>query len=664
MMPKFYAIAFVSLFLSLSLAALELPRVFSDHMVIQQEKPIRIWGKAEYGKTVSVEFKGHSGSVEVAPNGDWALSLPPVQASFESATLKVTDGDASISYNDVLVGEVWLCSGQSNMEWSITQSGEADIEMLAGKHPEIRLYRVDRNIAEEPRFSATSEWQVCTSETLPRFSAVAYSFGRDLRQVLDVPVGLIQSAWGGTPAISWTRNEVMDQHPLLMQRYEEASMSYKTYSARLAAWESGKGTSKSPFNIDQGIKDEFAHAYQLEFDDSDWKEFPLPGPIDWVWDGADGAVWFRQSFPLPEAMKGQEVVFQSGPIDDFDQVWVNGVRIGGMTVEDPATWRTPRNYKIPAKLTEGGSVTIVIRVFDHFGSSRVGSHYEPFHLISTNGAKVALSGEWKFDVEVQLPAAPGPTGGNRKPRGGPDDPNRPGVLANGMLSTVAPYGIRGAIWYQGETDTNWYPEQYDERLRVMIEDWREWWEIDDMWFGIVQLAAYKQPKNKPSNDSWPNLREAQRDLSNDLPFTGLAVTIDIGESDDIHPANKREVGRRLSRWALADVYEKISLRGGPELERVELKGNEVTLTFTQVGEGLRAMNGPVLKGFTLAGADGVFHFAEASVKGRNQVVLSAVAVQDPLHIRYAWQNNPVDANLGNQARLPASPFEARITEEE
>ena len=288
------------------------------------------------------------------------------------------------------------------------------------------------------------------------------------------------------------------------------------------------------------------------------------------------------------------------------------------------------------------------------------SHYAPFELISPVGDKLPLGGEWTYAVETKLPAAPGPQGSNRKPRGGPDDPHRPGVLANGMLATIAPYALRGAIWYQGETDSGWHPELYDERLQVRVEDWRDWWELPERGFGIVQLAAYRQPKPEPSNDGWANLREAQRDLANTLPHTGLAVTIDIGESDDIHPANKREVGRRLARWALTDIYEKISLRGGPEFESADVKEGEVTLNFTQVGAGLRAINGPSLGGFTLAGADEVFHNADASVKGSNQVVVESVAVPEPKYVRYAWQENPVDANLGNQERLPASPFEEKL----
>jgi len=447
---------------------LDLPNIFSDHMVIQQEQPVPIWGRALPNAEVTVLFREQTAQTTASAKGEWKLNLQPEPASFTPAELVVRSATTVKRFGDVLVGEVWLASGQSNMEWAVANSLDADIEILAARHPAIRIHEIERTIASEPAFTNPATWEVCSSETIRDFSAVAYAFGRDLRQILQVPIGLIDATWGGTPAIAWTRESAFSCHPLLTEKAKE----------------------------------------------------------------------------------------------------------------------------------------------------------------------------WEEDPEAD-----------------PESPHRPGSLANGMLAPVAPYAIRGAIWYQGEADAGWKPDQYDDRLEVMIGDWRDWWKIPGMPFGIVQLAGYLEPKTEPANDPWPQLRESQRDLARELPHTGLAVAIDIGEVDDIHPRDKRTVGRRLARWALADVYDRIELRGGPEVDSVDWSEDSVTLTFTQTGSGLKPLDGPPLNGFTLSGTAGIFHRADAEILDSRTIRVKAAEVSEPVHLRYGWQNNPVSANLGNEERLPASPFE-------
>ena len=256
-------------------------------------------------------------------------------------------------------------------------------------------------------------------------------------------------------------------------------------------------------------------------------------------------------------------------------------------------------------------------------------------------------GEWQLRQYPDAPKRPPP----------PDSPYRPASLANGMLSPIVPFALRGVVWYQGESDADWEPRRYDERLRVMMEDWRDWWENPSLQFGVVQLAGFLPPKPEPSDDPWPNLREAQRDLVDALPHSGLVVTVDIGEANDIHPQNKQEVGRRLSRWALTDVYDRLELRGGPVPAKADFREDRVIIQFAQTGSGLHILDGMKVGGFTLAGADGVFVPAEARIEGKTRVVVSAPGLAGPVHVRYAWQNNPIDANLGNRQRLPAVPFE-------
>ena len=490
--------------------ALELPTIFSDGMVLQRDMPVPVWGRAQAGARVTVRFANQSVDATADASGTWLAKLAPLTASAAPAELAVESGDASRVIRDVLVGEVWLCSGQSNMVWSMNNSLDGDLDALGASNPLIRLYQVDRTPAAEPRFSAKAAWSHSTPATVRDFSAVAYHFGKALQPALNVPIGLIQSAWGGTGAISWTRSSAFPQHPQLMEKHQEWEGGMAKFPAKMEEWNKAMNA---------------------------WKK-------------------------------------------------ANGIA--------PDTQINPQQHPTAPK--------------------------PPFH--------------------------------------DPASPHRPGSLANGMIAPVAPAALRGVIWYHGESDANWEPTRYDERIAVLFNDWRKWFENPSMAVGIVQLASFMPVKSEPSDDPWPHLRESQRRFVRNDPHAGLAVAIDVGETDDIHPTDKTTVGRRLARWALADVYGKLTLRGGPELVAAEFTGGgEVKLTFSQTGGGLRAFNGPPLLGFTLAGADGVFHPANAEITGKNSLVVRSKAVPDPVRVRYAWQNHPASANLRNQERLPASPFE-------
>lgn len=657
-------------FASLLQAELVVPNIFSDHMVVQQEQPIRVWGTGTSGQSVTVEFGGASASAKIGPEESWSVELPAMAATFTPQTLIISDGRETLRFQDVLIGEVWLCSGQSNMSWAVNRGKDADLEVLMATHPEIRLYQVNRVTSLSPRFSDDATWQKATPDTVAGFSAVGYYFGRDLHQVLKVPVGLVNASWGGTPAIAWTRNEALPNHPLLMEEAAKWEGYVDTYDERLADWEEElkqwlKEKNLSLYVEDPGITEEASTWHQTALNDFRWTRVELPATIEQTHGEMDGAVWYRRRVDLPVMMRGKDLTLALGTIADFDKTWVNGVLVGesGENMERPHMLE--RRYTIPARLTRTGEITIAIRVFDRLAEG--GFTGDPRSMVVIGESSVVrLAGPgWVTRVESRLESAVGewqlrqfPDAPKRPPA--PDSPHRPASLANGMLAPVAPYAFRGAIWYQGEYDANWEPQTYDERLQVMVEDWREWWGNPRMHFGVVQLASFLPARTEPSDDPWPNFREAQRNFVETVPYSGLAVTIDLGEANDIHPRNKQEVGRRLARWALTDVYDRLSLRGGPVPVQAEVNENGMVLRFDQIGNGLRVSHGEMVQGLTLAGADGVFHPAEGRIEGNSRVVVSSPSVENPLHVRYAWQNNPLDANLENQERLPAVPFEVKV----
>lgn len=612
--------------------------LFTDHMVLQRGIEAPVWGWAGAGDKVTVSIAGQTATATAGDDGRWIAKLGPLEAGGPHA-LQVS-GPQSVTITDVLVGDVWICSGQSNMEWPVAASNDAQDEIASANHPSIRLYSVPKRIATEPQQNIASQWQVCSPQTISGFSAVGYFFGRELNGQLDVPIGLIHTSWGGTVAEAWTSAEALST----MDDFRPAVNSFREMAK---AQESGsdkfdEAMSKWWNENDPGSKQAW---FQGDTATDDWKTMSLPG--GWESRGLndfDGIVWFRTEFDLPRSAAGKEAVLHLGAIDDRDTTWVNGVKVGAMN-----DWNAPRNYKVAAEVLKPGRNSIAIRVLDTGGGG--GLHGQANQMsLEIKGDGISLAGDWKYRVSTPL------AGTTPAPQPLSNNPNVVTVLYNGMLAPIVPYGIKGAIWYQGESNAG-RARQYRTLLPTMIRDWRQRFGVGDFPFFIVELANFMAVQKQPVESGWADLREAQWLTARNEKNVGLASAIDIGDASDIHPRNKQEVGRRLALSALGIAYEKDIVSSGPEFVSAEFKDGKAYLKFTQVGEGMMA-KGDELIGFAIAGDDKEFVWGDAEIDG-DTVIVSSSQVANPTAVRYGWANNPT-CNLYNKSGLPASPFRTDV----
>jgi len=522
-------------------ADVKLPAIISDNMLLQANKPVAIWGAAAAGEKVTVAFDGQTASATADAAGKWKVTLPALKAD-DAGDMTIT-GNNTLTVKNVLVGSVWICSGQSNMSFGLPGSHNAATEIPQANYPKIRLFTVPRETSMEPRAEVTGQWTVCTPTTAPAMSAVAYFFGRDVHVATGLPVGLIHTSWGGTPAEAWTSLGGLQKDAELKGYVDTVE----------------KILQKDPA-IEEGYQKQLA-AYEKNH--KAWQE--------------------KVEAPYKEAVKK----------------WAEDSR-----------------------------------------KARAAHTPEPAR-----------------------PAAPKP--GPRAPEQPGKGPHTPTVLYNAMIAPLLPYAIEGAIWYQGESNAGRAVE-YRTLFARMISDWREKWNQGDFPFLFVQLANFMAREKEPSNPDWAWLREAQT-MTLKLPNTGMAVAIDIGQGDNIHPKDKADVGHRLALNALKMVYGKDVLPCGPLFEGLKVEGNQARISFKDVGKGLTIGVAPAtqpgveagkpepeLKGFAIAGADQKFVWAKATIDG-NTVVVSSAEVANPVAVRYAWANNP-ECNLYNQDGLPASPF--------
>lgn len=629
-------------------AEVRVPSIIGDNMVLQQGMKVRLWGTANAGEHVTVTFAQKSVNAVADAQGRWEVWLGPLSAGGPAEL--IVKGDNVLTIKNVLVGEVWICSGQSNMEWRVSNTFNSDETLAQANYPQIRLFTVAHRTATSPLADVEGRWVVTTPAEAAQFSAVGYFFGREIYQRLKVPVGLINTSWGGTPAEAWTSRDALSSTPALkpiLDKYESSLQSLpqtkEAYARTLAQWE------EKNLYLDPGNKGEALGYADPATSTSGWEKMDLPQQLESAGLQIDGAVWFRKSVTLPESWTGKDLVLNLPALDDFDTTYFNGGKVGSIGKETPNSYMTPRKYVVPAALVRSGVNVVAVRVFDHAGEGGFGRG-EMSLGPKGEAQPISLLGAWDYKVELALEPKR-VDWGSRPEAVGAGNQNSPSVLYNAMIAPLVPFAIRGAIWYQGESNAG-RAYQYRTLFPAMIRNWRAAWG-QQFPFYFVQLANWRPRKPEPSESDWAELREAQL-LTLREPHTGMAVIIDVGDGDDLHPRNKLDVGRRLAAWALSATYAQYDVTpSGPLFDRFNIAGDKVRIKFKHAA-GLKSNDGGPVRGFAIAGADRKFVWADARIEG-DAVVVSSPRVKKPVAVRYGWADNP-SVNLYNKAGLPASPF--------
>ena len=597
------------------MAKVRLPKLVSDKMVLQRDTDLKIWGWADAGEKVTVRLQGNYYETEADKNGNWEVTLPPQQAG-GPYLLEVNE----IVIRDVLVGDVWLCSGQSNQETPIHRLTEMFPEINVSNNHMIRHYKVPtqdikETLAEE--IAGNAVWHSGVASEVMNWTALAYFYAQEAYAKTKVPQGMLVSSLGGSAIESWVSQEHLKEFPRLVLDKEALEQ------------------------MNQASKDQGEGKWnQLNWDDSDWETMQMPGT--WRENGVNvrGTVWLRKDFEIPEAMEGRHARLAMGTLVHNDAVFVNGVYVGSTGYEYP-----PRRYQIPAGVLRKGKNTIAVRLNAPAGNGEFIKD-KPYKIIG-DAAEIDLTGTWKYKVGLDL-AEVSKYAERLK--------NRQSVgsgLYNGMIYPIRHYRVKGAIWYQGESNAG-RSHEYGALMSALITNWRELWQKPELPFLLVQLPNFMEKHEKPTDSGWARIREAQLNTFKTTPNTALAVTYDVGEWNDIHPLNKKAVAQRLFLGARKVVYGEKVTHSGPVYKDMKIEGDKIVISFTETGRGLMAKGG-TLKHFAIAGEDKQFVWAEAFIRG-NKVVVSSKSVKNPVAVRYAWSDNPDEANLCNKEGLLASPF--------
>lgn len=631
---------------------LNLCRLFSDHMVLQQQAKVDFWGQARPGQQITISASWSKNvSTRADANGNWKIKIATPKAG-GPYTINIKTADTNVIVKDVLIGEVWLASGQSNMDIPLKGWPPGDTifnskqEIAQADYPDIRLLKVPFNMSAAPIDSIGGEWLPASPEYAGDFSATGYFYARKLYQELHVPIGIIQSSIGGTPAEAWTSKGYLAK----LGDFDKKIQGLDKLGNSTENWFKKWPTRELPKTDEQWENINFADlaAAKPDFDDSKWTTIKLPGRFDQLNEGEfDGAIWLRKEFIVEDITA--DYILKIGAIDDMDATYINGKKIGGLAGQRAAN--APREMVIPKSLLVKGKNIIAIRAIDTGGP---GSVTGQMTISNNSGADISIAGNWKSQVVAEIYNSKFytydlQTGISQRPDLAQLNSNSPTVLFNAMINPLIPYTIKGVIWYQGESNVG-RADQYKRLFPLMIEDWRDKWGYQFPFY-YVQLAPflYSAPDQKEQSQK---LRNAQR-YALRLPKTGMVSTLDIGYLKTAHPPYKQEVGDRLARFALANDYGKKMVASGPFYKKVSASGNELIIEFESVGSGLAASD-KGLFGFEVAGADKMYVAAQVKIAD-NKVVVSSPSVAAPIYVRYAWSDSSA-ASLFNKEGLPASTF--------
>lgn len=637
-----------------SRAKVKLPALYSDNMVLQRLSTPEFRGEAAPGKTVTLKASWSPTvyRTTASETGEWRMNISTPDAG-GPYTITISDGKP-LTLRNVLIGEVWVCGGQSNMEFSIGQGVVGMNEALseASQFDRIRLLHIDTGMSPRPSEQVNTVdgkgWEVCSAESIRDFSAAGYYFGKELWLSLGIPVGLVESSWGGTEIEGWISGRSLSQVPQYKEDVARLSTFPEDYQERetiyfreLDEWIAAADKAEEKFYAGTGLRSWAAAG----FDDSAWRDVTFPGfiqdqkPLETV---CNGYYYCRKGFRVPDSWAGKDMTLYLSSIDDRDITFFNGTEIGRGDY-----YLDKRVYRIPGTLVEKGPAVIATRILDNAGKCSIGGENgHALYVEGPDGKRIDLSGTWKFIIpewQSSLPKVPYRTF---------IGPNIPTFLYNAMIHPVTGYPVKGVIWYQGEANLG-YSSLYGDLMTLLVQDWRKAWGLP-LDFYICNLHNYLEVYSEPSKSRYAEMREVQSNTAWNLEHCGEAVLLDVGDPYDTHPKNKAAVGHRLALQALHKSYGRNVVCDGPRYAGYEIVGRTVRLSFTEIAGGLATSNGLAPRGFTLAGPDRVFHKAQARIDG-DCIIVECPEVECPLAVRYAWEDNP-DCNLVNSAGLPSTSF--------
>lgn len=609
------AIVFCLFWIPEAFAEIRLPQLISDKMVLQRDIDLNIWGWADVGEKVTVRFRGEHYDTEAGDDGKWSVLLPS-QTAGGPFMMEINE----IVIRDILIGDVWLASGQSNMETPIARLTDRYPEINVSNNHMIRHFKVPKqNTVESMQddIAAGGKWYSGVASEVMNWTALAYFYAQEAYNHTKIPVGMLVSSLGGSAIESWISQEHLKEFPDLLIDQEAID------SLRIIGVDRGAGKWTA-----------------AEWNDADWQTITVPSLWRAQGMSTKGTVYYRKKFEIPASMDGRHAKLHLGMLIDSDSVFINGHFVGATSYMYP-----PRKYDIPAGVLRIGENTITVQLTANNGNGGFVTD-KPYKIIGDD-VEVDLAGEWKYKVGLDLVEVNGYK--NRlhhlKTAGS--------GLYNGMIYPIRRYPVRGIIWYQGETNAG-RPKHYKTYLTSLIKNWRQLFHSPQLPFLVVQLPNYLEKSAEPQESGWADIREAQLETVLETPCTALAVTYDVGEWNDIHPLNKKDIAYRLFLGARKLAYDEKLVSSGPLYKEMKIEGDKIVLSFTEIGGGLKSKDG-ALKHFAIAGEDKKFVWASAVIKG-NTVVVRNEQVKNPVAVRYAWSNNPEDANLENTAGLLASPF--------